>query len=113
MFQKGVQNWKLRKTNGGGRIPAEITKGIISLGVVCLSYMSEVMARQGNDRSKLEVTKIIMGKLAPDLTAEVGSEWIARYDERAEQFVAKRIGGDKGLQIITPREPANGTTGGV
>ena len=112
MFQPGVQNWKLRKTNGGGRPPKEITDGIFALGKKCLVFMDEIMCGE-NKKLKVEVTKIIMTKLAPDLTAKVGSEWITKYDERAEQFISRRIRGVEGLQVITSGKQANGTTGSV
>ena len=113
-FGNGNTYWQNRKSNNGGRPPAEITEKIFVLGAKCLAYMEEIMARPNSERAKLEVTKIIMGKLAPDLTAEIGEEWMSKCDERTKQFIARRLGyGDKGLHVVTAGPEANGTTGGV
>lgn len=86
----------------GGRPPKEITDKIFSLGAVCLKFMEDTMDT-GSPHMKIEVTKIIMSKIAPDLTANVGEGWLEHYDERAKQYIARRIGGDQGLQVITPK----------
>ena len=108
-FQLGHKHGN-HNNHKGGRPPKVITEKIYSLGGKCLEFMEEVMKGQST-RLKMEVTKIVMAKIAPDLTANVGEEWTERYDERAKQYIARRIGGDQGLRVIAPRVANDNNSG--
>jgi hypothetical protein len=111
----GNEYYKLRKTDapGSGRQRSEITGKIFVLGSKCLAFMEEVMNRPDkySDKTKMEICKIIMLKIAPDLTSSVGEDWLERYDERVKQFITQRFGNVEPLQIVAPGKQDNVTTG--
>lgn len=117
-FEKGNQYWRNRKThNHAGTLTTEqykkihehVAKGGNAIDFI-FDYVPEKRERIEWYRLKADCYFRELNKLQPDLTAEVGNEWIKKYDERAEQFIARRAGG---LQVITGTEQANGTTGSV
>ena len=121
MFEKGHKFGYHNNHWRGGRLTKaqyERLKGLVPNSVEAWEVILKYDVSKERDKFKWyqlksDVAGKVLSKFTPDLTEDISGEWTVRYDERAERFVAKSIGGAEGLQVITGREQANGTTGGV